>query len=142
MCNDETLFIHVRSGDKGIVEEEFVKKIDELSKMYNNIVLLCRIHQNSERSHVFPSVTESIDNMNISLNKIIKNKIIIIDTSEPDIHLSIFRKSKNLLVHKGGFSILGALLFTGNNLYITNLFNPYQANNNNFLKIIKSPIVL
>lgn len=32
MCNDETLFIHVRSGDKGIIEEEFVKKLMNYQK--------------------------------------------------------------------------------------------------------------
>ena len=34
------------------------------------------------------------------------------------------RKCKNLLVHRGGFSMLGGLLFTGKNLFITKFFNP------------------
>ena len=47
------------------------------------------------------------------------------------------RKCKNLLLHKGGFSMLGGLLFTGNNLFITKFFNPLHVNNSEYFKYIK-----
>jgi hypothetical protein len=58
--------------------------------------------------------------MNISidkLNTVDKNKIVNLE--KQDIHLSLMRKCSNLLLHKGGFSILGGILFQGNNLYIS-----------------------
>jgi hypothetical protein len=139
LCLDDTLFVHLRSGDKGIVEDEFIDNIISIYKNNNfqKIVILCGIHQNHERSHHFPSLEDSINNLNYSLQKLktfIPN--IIIDTNEPDFHLCVMRKSKNLLVHKGGFSMLGALLFTGNNLFITHIFNPYQTNNTQFFEFI------
>jgi len=35
-------------------------------------------------------------------------------------------RCKNLLLHKGGFSVLGSILSTGDNLYATNLFQYNQ----------------
>jgi hypothetical protein len=140
MCDDDTLIVHLRSGDKGLVEDEFINVIQKLQSTYSKIVILCGIHHNSDRSHIFPSLDQSIDNLKKSLHKLNLNiKNVIIDTNEPDVHLCIMSKAKNLLLHKGGFSILGALLFTGNNLYITNLF---YAKNSNFLQHVKSPILL
>jgi len=52
------------------------------------------------------------------------------------------RRCKNLLLHKGGYSMLGGLLFSGENLYVTDLFNPLAKRNmeyfsyvNNYIKI-------
>ena len=50
------------------------------------------------------------------------------------------RKCRNLLIHKGGFSIIGALIFNGENLYITRLFDPLivtDNQNNKFFSHIK-----
>ena len=81
----------------------------------------------------------------ININDLLKmptnsynNPKIIFDTSEPDIHLCIMRRCKNLLVHRGGFSILGVILFNGYNLYITNEFE--LANNKDFF--FKHKIIL
>ena len=142
--NENTLVIHLRSGDKGIVNDNFVNKINEISVKYSNIVILCGIHQNHiEIRDLFPNVEQSINNMNHSLSKIksLNNPKIIFDTSEPDIHLSIMRRCKNLLVHRGGFSILAVILFNGYNLYITDEFE--LANNKDFFfkhKIIATSI--
>jgi hypothetical protein len=137
-CNDtNTLFVHLRSGDKGIVEDQYINTIINLTSKYNKIVILAGIHQNAERSHHFPNVTESIDNLKISLSKIyLKNSNIILDLNEPDLHLSIMRKCKNLLLHKGGFSMLGGIIFSGNNLYVTDLFYPIQHNNTEYFENI------
>jgi hypothetical protein len=141
LCNEETLFIHLRAGDKGIVENEFLEKIILLSDHFKNIVILCGIHQNAERSHHFPNIEESIYNMRYSLDCLLsKKENVKIDTNEPDVHLSIMRKAKHLLLHKGGFSMLGALLFTGDNLYITELF--YGFGRDNFLKELKTYTII
>ena len=73
-----------------------------------NIYILCGIHKGGRGD-----INESKQNLLNSINKIIENnhdkfKVLI---NEPDIHLSIFRKCKNLLLHRGGFSGLGYILF-------------------------------
>ena len=70
-------------------------------------------------------------------NKCIKYSI---NYDTPDNHLYIMRTCRNLLVHKGGFSVIGALIFNGDNLYITGFFNPLNVtdnHNNNFFSHIK-----
>ena len=144
ICEEkDTLFVHLRSGDKGIVNPMFLDKIEELSKYYNKIIILCGIHQNADRSHYFPNVEESKNNMNSSLNMLLsKNLNVIIDLNEPDIHLSAMRRAKNLLVHMGGYSILGSLLFNGNNLYITSQFTPLERNNTELFTYIDNYTII
>jgi len=77
-----------------------------------------------------------LENNNFDINKF------IIDTNEPDFHLSIMRTCKNLLIHKGGYSLLGGLLFNGNNLYITNIFNPLETHNEEYFTYIKNYVLL
>ncbi len=135
--NNRALFVHLRSGDKGIVEDTFINTIIDLSINYDKIIILCGIHQNSDRSHYFPNVTESIKNMKISLSNLyIKSNNIILDLNTPDIHLCIMRRCKNLLLHKGGFSLLGGLLFNGKNLFITNIFDPVKSKNKEYFTYV------
>ncbi len=123
LCDsNNTLFVHLRAGDMGIVENEFIDIILKVSSCYQKIVILCGIHKISGVSSEY--VLKSIHNTKISLSKISKKRNIIININEPDYHLSVMRKCKNLLVHRGGFSMLGGLLFTGKNLFITKFFNP------------------
>jgi hypothetical protein len=47
--------------------------------------------------------------------------------NHPDVHVCCMAKARNLLVHMGGFSIIGSLVFSGQMLYLTNLFQPVHA---------------
>lgn len=137
--DENTLFIHLRSGDKGYVENSFIEHIYNLSTKYKKIVVMCGIHHNSTRSHHFSSVDESKNILLESLHLIQSKCEIIIDTSEPDIHLCTMRNCKNLLVHRGGFSMLGSLLFNGDNLYITNSFYfPKENKKEEFFSYLKN----
>jgi hypothetical protein len=142
LCEDNnTLFVHLRSGDKGVIEECYINNIIHLSYKYEKIIILTGIHQNSDRSHHFPSVTESINNTKESLSKLYsKCDKIIIDLNEPDVHLVIMRRCKNLLLHKGGYSMLGGILFSGENLYLTDLFNPIEKKNIEYFSYVKNYI--
>jgi len=144
MCKDKTnLFVHLRSGDKGIADNEFINKINEISINYKKIIILTGIHQNSDRSCYFPSIDESIKNTKISLQNLkIDESKLIIDLSEPDIHLCVMRNANNLMLHIGGFSILGALSFKGENLYLTKLFFPIANNDNKVFKYINNYKIL
>ena len=56
-----------------------------------------------------------------------ENKNIYISIEDPDTHMAMFHSCKNLLLHKNGFTVLAAFVFTGNKLYISNkIFNINQ----------------
>ena len=138
--DSETLYIHLRSGDKGIVESLYLKKIKYLSEKYKYIIILVGIHM---CKRVQP-LDKSKKNLEMSLNKIKDMGIeFTVDYNSPDHHLCLMRNCKNLLVHKGGFSILGSLLFQGDNLYLTSLFHPKHPKcsaikNNKFIKYLNN----
>jgi len=107
--NDKTLFVHIRSGDKGNIEDSFIKIVQTLENKYEKIVLLGGVH-NSD-------LDNGKKNLINDFNKLLINEKYINNMNDPDTHLCFFRKCKNLLVHKGGFSELGCILFNGDNLY-------------------------
>lgn len=115
--DNNILYVHLRSGDKGVVEDLFINKINELTNNYDKIIILTGIHSDER----FEKIDNSKRNLIESLKKINNDKIDI-NLDNPDNHLVIMRKCKNLLLHKGGFSILGSIIFTGTNLYFTDLF--------------------
>jgi hypothetical protein len=133
-----TLYVHIRTGDKNVVEDSYVDIIYNLQQnKYSNIIILSGIHSD----YRFGSKENNINNLNLSFIKL-NNKGIkySINFDIPDNHFNIMRKCRNLLVHKGGFSIIGALIFNGEHLYITGLFDPFivtDAKNNNFFSHIK-----
>lgn len=129
--DDNTLCVHLRSGDKGIVEDYYIDKINNLADKYNKIIILSGIHSDQN----FESNEQSKKNLIKSLQKINNNKIEV-HIDKPDNHLVMMNKSKNLLIHKGGFSILGSIIFNGNNLYYTHLFEAH--NNNEIVDYIKN----
>jgi hypothetical protein len=65
-CNDDnTLVVHLRSGDFGIVEDFYIDSIVNLSAKYEKIIILCGIHQIRQRLANDLPVPESINNMKI-----------------------------------------------------------------------------
>jgi uncharacterized protein YlzI (FlbEa/FlbD family) len=117
VSNNTTLTVHIRSGDKGLVEDSYIEIIKKLSEKYETIFILSGIHAD------LVDINECKENLNKSLEKLnVQNLIFNFD--EQDIHLSLMRMSSNLLLHKGGFSIIGGLLFQKNNLYISPMFEP------------------
>lgn len=153
ICTDEnTLVVHLRSGDKVKVEhiflreDEFIQKINHLSEKYERVLILCGIHNNNDKT--LPNMNESIVNLNKTLQKLQNNSKVYVDVNYPDIHLSIMRKAKNLLIHSGGFSVLGSIIFTGNNLYLTEMAYPvgfaryYNHDTNGYFNIIPPCIII
>jgi hypothetical protein len=125
--NKNSLYIHLRSGDKGVVEPLFIRYIKYLSSKYQKIVILLGIHSDERKE----KIVNSKKNLEISLNNIKNSDIeFTIDYNTPDNHLCIMRNCNNLLIHKGGFSILGSLLFKGENLYITSFCEPFKTKKN------------
>ena len=136
--NEKTLFVHVRSGDKGHISDDFINTIHSLKNEYEKIILLCGVHNETTYSG---SIDNSKKTLTDDINKIIgeNNQKYIVNIDEPDVHLCYFRKCKNLLLSHGGFTCLGAILFNGDKLYATKQFNypdeKYKYNNINFINL-------
>ncbi len=110
----ETLVVHVRNGDYD-TEPQFIDLIIKLSDKYKQVVILAGLHADIKCRDMDSKCRNFLSTINCLLSS--KNNIYIYLES-PDIHLSIMSYSANLLLHKGGFTCLGAIVATGN-LYIT-----------------------
>lgn len=129
--DDQVLYIHLRSGDKGVVEDSFIQAINQVASQYRKLVVLTGIHSD-ERTQ---KLEKSKENLMTSLRKI-NNDQMDLNLDTADNHLATMHKCQNLMVHKGGFSVLGAWVFTGKQLYYTELFEP--SPNSDFWKYIHS----
>lgn len=108
--NEKTLFVHIRSGDKGIISDAFINAVKQIGSKYVNVVILYGIH-NRDIDNAKNTMIKNLEKFDDATSKYIFNN------SEPDVHLCFFRKCKNLFVSRGGFSALGCVLFEGDNLY-------------------------
>lgn len=110
------LCVHVRCGDL-LVEEEYIDKIAKFSQKYEKVVLLSGINMDE---HYLDDHNKKCNFM-FFMNKILeRNENIFLYMDSPDNHLAIMFKAANLLVHKGGFSMLGYIVATGK-VFITEL---------------------
>jgi hypothetical protein len=118
----DNICVHVRSGDK-FVEPEFIDLIAKISKKYKNVYLLSGVH----KDEFFEKNDVKINNFLNSINNIlVQNGNIHIILGEPDEHLGIMYSAKNLLLHKGGFSVLGSIVNQGN-LFLTPLLTTIEC---------------
>jgi len=134
VSHDKTLTVHIRSGDKSF-EIYFIDIMNKVSENYDKIVILSGVHATAD----FEQARQNL-NASLELAKEKSQKELIINFEKPDIHLSLMRSASNLLLHKGGFSILGGLLFHKNNLYIPSAyFEP--VSNDEYMKYVEGNII-
>jgi hypothetical protein len=115
------LCVHVRCGDL-LVEDEYIDKIYEFSQNYETVILLSGI--NIDEHYLKDHLKKC--NFMYFMNRILeRNENIYLHMDSPDNHLAIMRNAENLLVHKGGFSMLGYIVATGK-VFITQLFDPVK----------------
>jgi hypothetical protein len=124
--NDSVLCVHVRSGDYGPMTDHFLRALVHLSKQFAKIVVLSGVHSNGNDQFIALNKTK----LNHCLDKI---RALVphatFDFNHPDVHVCYMARARNLLVHTGGFSILGTLVFSGKRLYVTSAFQPMEKNN-------------
>lgn len=124
--NPTCLTIHVRCGDL-LVEEEYIDKIAEFSQKYETVILLSGINMDE---HYLDDHLKKC-NFRFFMNQILeRNENIFLHLNSPDNHLAIMRKASNLLLHKGGFSMIGYIVATGK-VFITDFLYPI-VNHPNF----------
>jgi len=121
IIDENVLFVHVRSGDYGVISSSYLNIIGRLSKFFKKLVLLAGVN----RSTFVDDNQDSEHNLQCRKNLLTSLNLIFEQGSNiyayfdiPDIHISIMRLCKNLLVHKGGYSVLGSFI-NNNNIYYT-----------------------
>jgi hypothetical protein len=115
--------VHIRNGDLD-TEENYIKYIENISRMFNKVILLSGIHIDER----FKNRNAKINNFVKTINSILKlNDNIYIYIENADKHLVIMSLASNLMLHKGGFSCLGSIVSTGK-LFLTEFFT-YRGKN-------------
>lgn len=122
VADPQVLCVHIRSGDKGHISKNYSLKIKDLSKDFQKVIIFAGIHLDQR----FLSHQDSKAVLVKDINEILElNNNIYLYLDSPDEHLALMSLASNLLVHRGGFSVLASLLCRGN-LYITNDFRMHE----------------
>ena len=123
---DSVLCIHVRSGDYGPVSNDFYKTIETISKHFDKIIIFSGVHCNGDKNFIAQNIAK-LEQTLARIRALAPNAVF--DFNAPDVHVCYMSQARNLLVHTGGFSIIGTLVFSGKQLFITKEFQPHNTQN-------------
>mmetsp|Transcript_12661 Transcript_12661/g.30911 ORF Transcript_12661/g.30911 Transcript_12661/m.30911 type:complete len:347 (+) Transcript_12661:378-1418(+) len=116
---EDVLLVHIRSGDKGRIEKSYFSAIQSVSKLFKKTIVISGVHTDTRYGNISESKT-TVHSDVASLQQVIRNLEFF--EGSPDAHIFMMQHASHLLVHKGGFSALGALLNEGGKVYHTHLF--------------------
>jgi len=133
---DDILCVHVRSGDKD-VEESFMHLIQKMSRSFSKVMILSGLHLDQYFQSNSVKKAQYISSMNQILHENPNSSLII---AEPDVHLIVLKYASHLLLHKGGFSVIGSIVSTGQ-LYITSLLQQ-MLESENWKRLVNKPYLL
>ena len=127
------LCVHLRSGDKE-VQPLFIQLISQMSRLYDKTILISGIHLDEYFKDNQTKIKYFIQTVNRIMDE---SKNISVFLAEPDIHIVLMKVARNMLLHMGGFSVIGSIVNTGN-LFMT----PYMSNTvmrNNWKQLVNKP---
>ena len=127
--HSNTLTVHLRIGDYGYFSNDFFNKFRELLLTYENCIILLglEITPCGDTDKIISTYINSITEC-LQMSDKIK-----ISVASADEHLCMMYEASNLLVHRGGFSLLGMILCKGKIFYTYEL---ERIMNKKFLKDI------
>jgi hypothetical protein len=125
-----SLCVHLRSGDKGVIESVYLRAIRSLSFNYSNIFILNGLHNRPKGIHVDDKSKLTVSLQKVKSAIISSNAKVVFTSNNPDNDLAIMRKCQNILLHKGGFSELGSFLFQGDHMYLVRPLFPSDYRQN------------
>lgn len=118
---DDVLCVHIRCGDKE-VEDDFIRLIIHQSQFYRQVFLFSGLHLDER----FASNIQKKNCFQRAMNRLLELRNTSLILAPPDEHISMMRNAKNLLLHKGGFSAIGAIVCKGN-VFITHYMDVINA---------------
>ena len=122
------LCIHLRSGDKGLVEPGYLSVIKNLSFNFSTIFILSGVH-NTNTNHQANQKSKKVlieSKSSVKQTIINSNARVVFTENPPDVDLCIIRQCQNALLHRGGFSEIASFIFQGKKLFLTK-FYPLDA---------------
>jgi hypothetical protein len=132
VVNPAILSIHLRTGDTGVVDDEFIDTITLLSKKFQKVIIFAGVHSDER----FNSTENNIKNTLLSYKKIIeKTPNAYINYNSLDNHIAAFQVASNVLLHKDGISTLISVIREGGT-YTTKFFRNRIKNHPNWIKSV------
>lgn len=123
IVNDKhTLTVHVRTGDMRM-EDSYIQEINTLAAKFKRVIILSGIHLDTITLDHRGKVDTFLENTNSILKS---NDKIYAYIDIPDVHICMMRKASHLLVYRGGFSGIGAIVAQGQ-VYATPRFYHVQS---------------
>ena len=120
--NTNNIFVvHIRAGDKGKVESDYIDKIIELVKKIkpDYVILLGNFHNSINYKRNPNLLVDGKKDLEDIFKRIQEycNNVLYLKDNDADTDLVIMYNAPHLLVHKGGYSALGAFVCKGNVYY-------------------------
>ena len=109
VSDKDTLTVHVRTGDMRM-DDAYIHDINTLATNFKRVIILGGIHLDTITMDHHGKVKTFLENTNSILKS---NDKIYAYIDIPDVHISMMRKASHLLVYRGGFSGIGAIVAQG-----------------------------
>lgn len=137
---DDTLLVHLRSGDRGVVDWDYVNSVASLAKQLK--MTKVRLFAGVHRDIHYGSPDNNRNALDASLRRFFSalGKIGSYHVStSPDDDVLHFSRANNLVVHRGTFAMLLALVAPGRVYFPRKLYSKLKPD---YLSRIRDPCVL
>lgn len=122
-----TLLIHVRSCDKSVPHNNFLNYAASLSQSFQSIVLMGQCHNDTRYANHLDALENLRRSFQTLVQRIGREKVTLFPRANADDHLFAMSRASHLLVHRGGFSAVGALVCRGRVYYCLDM-QPFVEN--------------
>jgi hypothetical protein len=138
VVRDDTLVVHIRSGDLGGNIKDFKRFILQTAMGFTRVYIISGLHTDER----YRKLEDSLRILRIDIGQIllslkslgIEAKVHSSFSADHDLYMMFL--SKNLLVHKGGFSALGGLVCEGRVFWTASV---RQTTSEDYLGLMSNP---
>ena len=136
---NDTLSVHVRSGDRGVVSDLYISALMSLVPQFRMVVLFGRVHHDVRGGSISTHVSEYLKSWDLISEKLATVNVVTVFASQhADMDIYLMSNAMHLLVHRGGFSSLAALVCSGYVYYTDEL--DYVMSKPEYFHQVKHPI--
>lgn len=137
---DDTLLVHLRSGDRGVVDWDYVNSVASLAKQLKmtKVRLFAGVHRDihyGSPDNNRNALDASLRRFFTALGKIGSYHV----STSPDDDVFHFSRASNLVVHRGTFAMLLALVAPGRVYFHRKLYSRLTPD---YISLIRDPCVI
>ena len=113
---DDTLLVHMRLGDRGVLRGAFFQKACEIAPRFKYVILLSAVHADVgtlDTRYSCANTRRGLREMELKLESCARAQVWVHVSRSADADLLLMRRARHLLVSMGGFSMLGAWVCEG-----------------------------